>query len=122
MSEELKRVSVPFGDIGSSNYLKPYNIPIYIHRFPSPSGISVLQILSSAMQHSCGGKCSFAAQKPAFLLSQILYRDSGWEGRTSHPADCTLKDTKIAKVSGSSPRSLTPIPLEAPGLRRGFRS
>ncbi|WP_207636980.1 hypothetical protein, partial [Oribacterium sp. oral taxon 078] len=38
-------------------------------RFPSPSGISVLLILSSAMQHSCGGKCSFAAQKyfSAFL-------------------------------------------------------
>ena len=95
-------VSVPFGDVGSSNLMYA-GTKVKIHEFPSPSGISVLLILSSAMQHSCGGKCSFSAQKPAFLLSKILYRDFGWEERSSHPADCTLKDTKIPKVSGSSP-------------------
>ena len=116
-----KSVSVPFGDIGSSNHMSIHWLNVS-KMFPSPSGISVLQILSSAMQHSCGGKCSFAAQKLTFLLSKILYRDFGWEGRSSHPADCTLKDTKISKVSGASSRSLTPIPLAAPGLRRGFRS
>ena len=171
ISRAATRVSVPFGDIGSSNDVFLIFSDAKCLVFPSPSGISVLQmrykktsslerrisvpfgdigssnpVLCDAVfmrqkMQFCGAKIFFcifiacrgrkalfprifpvAAQKPAFLLSKILYRDFGWEGRSSHPADCTLKDTKISKVSGASSRSLTPIPSEALGSRRGFRS
>ncbi|EFE91113.1 hypothetical protein GCWU000341_02220 [Oribacterium sp. oral taxon 078 str. F0262] len=39
-----RTVSVPFGDIGSSNAIAPA-LGAALYTFPSPSGISVLQIL-----------------------------------------------------------------------------
>lgn len=115
-------IPVPFGDIGSSNPVL-CNATFMWWKMPF-CGAKIFFCIFIA----CRGRKALlprifpiAAQKPAFLLSKILYRDFGWEGRSSHPADCTLKDTKILKVSGSSPRSLTPIPSAAPGSRRGFR-